>query len=441
MNRRKFLKSTTGSFFGASVGSLLTGLPPAFLASGYAYAEALDPNRKVAIIAQSGSGEGVNGCGPGSFDSPDFIHPGASSSDLTKEIGGTTYTSEDLSETTTYLNGVRIARIFECLGGMQDDMAFFHHRTQFGIHPQFPLAQKAGGAIRGFIGRGEEELASAIAQENYSALGCLLEKPIVLSGSATYNGSPLNTYKPTLMKELVSSSINAQVPSDMFGAARNYLIDKAYREVKRSGNPNQQRFLDEYAISQEQANEVASRLYSEVVDISDDSLASQMKMAAIIAKLRLAPAVVVDYRFTGDNHNPEGLSFEAEDTLNMMAAYREFYDFAQNTGVWGDCLYATLTVFGRSMNERGNGRGHNGSLCTGLLFGQHLCRKVVGGIDPNNPGGVSLPFNGQTGSLENPNVSVEDSFACYVKSVMKATGISNERLEQRVRDVPAIDLC
>ena len=444
MDRRHFLKGAGGSALALSIRSLLTGLPPAFLLSGTVKAsDASDASRKFGIIALSGAGESVNGCGPGSFDNPNFIHPSPGSTDLRVTIAGREFGALDLSETTQYLDGpqpVRIARCFEALGPMQDDMAFFHHRTSLGIHPQFPIAKKIGGAIKGPDGRGEEELVSAIAQENAASLGTVLSQPIVLSNSVTFQSTPLNTYAPTVIKELVASGVASAVPEQIFSAARNRLVDDVYGRIKDGGNPNQKRFLDEFVLSQTQADEVASKLMNEVVNISDDGLMSQMRMAAIIVKLRLAPAVAVGYRFSGDNHVADGLSIEAEDTLNMMAAYRDFYDFANTMGVWEDCLYATLSVFGRSMDERGNGRGHNGSLSTGLLFGSHLQRKVVGGLDPTSDRGASLPFNAATGALDNPNVSVSDGFASYAKTVLKAAGVPDDRLEVRVRDVPAVTL-
>ena len=441
MNRRHFLKGSVSSLLGLSIRSLLTGLPPAFLLTGAVRAQA--SGRKFAIIAQSGAGESVNGGGPGSFDSPDFIHAGAGSTDLTRVVDGREFTATDLAETTTFLGGsqpVRIARVFEALGPMQDNMAFFHHRTGFGIHPQFQRAQKIDGRLRGDSGRGQEHLASAIAQENAVALGTLMDQPVVLSGNATFRDAPLGTYSPTALRELVMSAVGSEVPADMFGATRNFLVDEVYRNTRESGDPNQRRFLDEFVISQNQAAEVAERLVSEVDVIDDNGLANQMKMAAIIVKLRLAPAVVVGYRFSGDNHVSNGMTVEAESTLNMMANYREFYDFAVGNGVWDEILYATLSVFGRSMNETGNGRGHNGSLSTGLLFGGHLGRQVVGGIDPTQPRGVSLPINSNTGGTENANVTEQDSFACYAKSVLQATGVPQDRLDVRVPDVPAVSL-
>ena len=439
MNRRNFLKGSTSSVLGMSVRSLLTGLPPAFLLMGQLQAQ--EAGRKFAIIAQSGAGESVNGCGPGSFDSPDFIHPSENATDLTRDIDGRTFSAADLGTTTNYLGGanpVRIARCFEALGPMQDNMAFFHHRTNFGIHPQFQRAQKIDGRLRGQSGRGQEHLASAIAQENATALGTLMDRPIVLSGSASFQDSPLGTYSPTAIRELVLSAVDSEVPSEMFGATRNFLVDQVYRQVRESGDPNKQQFLDEFVVSQNQATDVAERLFNEVDAVNDDGLASQMKMAAIIIKLRLAPAVVVGYRLSGDNHVSNGMTVEAEDTLNMMADYREFYDFAVGNGVWDELLYATLSVFGRSMNETGNGRGHNGSLSTGLLFGGHLSRRVIGGIDTNAPRGFSLPLNANTGATANPNVAEEDLFACYAKSVLQAAGVPQDRLDVRVPDVPSV---
>ncbi|MEO0813154.1 MAG: hypothetical protein AAFY60_09850, partial [Myxococcota bacterium] len=267
MDRRLFLSQTGAGVFGLSIRSLLTGLPPAFLMSGRALAA--EATRKFAIIAQSGAGESVNGFGPGSFDSDAFIHPSTSDSDHTQTIAGVTYDADSLAQTTEFLSGpqpVRIAKVFESLGSMQDHITFFNYRTSLGIHPQMPIAQKAGGAIKGEIGRGEEELPSAIAQENAVGLGTLLDKPILLDGGATFRGAPLNRYSPTVIKELVSSSQGSEVPEGRYAAARNYLIDRIHKEVKANGTPNQKRFLDDHAISQQQASEVAGRLFSEVVD-------------------------------------------------------------------------------------------------------------------------------------------------------------------------------
>ncbi len=65
----------------------------------------------------------------------------------------------------------------------------------------------------------------------------------------------------------------------------------------------------------------------------------------------------------------------------------------------------------------------------------------MGGIDldPDRRKGPCLPFNGATGGLENPNVAVEQAQACYAKSIMKAAGVPDDRLDVRVRDVPTVD--
>lgn len=441
MNRRHFLRVSAGSALAVSVRSLLTGLPAAFLLTGQTRAQ--EAGRKFVMLAQSGAGEAVNGFGPGSFDSPDFSHPAPDESDATRDIAGRTFSAADLSATTDFLGGnspVRIARCFEALGAMQDNMAFFHHRTNFGIHPQMQSAQAIGGAMRGADGRGQEQLASALAQENAVALGSVIDRPIVLSGSVSYENTPLTRYEPTVLKELVLSSVSTAVPSDMFGAARDKMLDRVYTNVRDNGTPNQRRFLDDYVLSQAQAVDVAERLVAEVDEIVDDGLTSQMKMATIIGKLQLAPVAVVGYRVSGDNHVPNGLEVETSLTLDMMASYREFYDFALSNGFWDQMLYATLSVFGRKMNVSNNGRGHNGSLSTGLLFGGQLQRAVVGGINPDNPRGESLPINSTTGGTGNPDVSDGDSFACYAKSVMMASGVPQDRLDARVPDVPAVRL-
>ncbi|MEO0973153.1 MAG: hypothetical protein AAFX85_08650 [Pseudomonadota bacterium] len=76
---------------------------------------------------------------------------------------------------------------------------------------------------------------------------------------------------PTVIKELVTSTIASEVPTSMFSAARNRLVDPTYGELRTNGALNQRKLLDEYVISQTQAEEVATQLAGEVVDIVDDS--------------------------------------------------------------------------------------------------------------------------------------------------------------------------
>ena len=66
-NRRAFMNLSARSFLGLSMRSAITGLPLTFLMKGEARANEL--NARIAILSSSSSGEPLNVCGPGTFES------------------------------------------------------------------------------------------------------------------------------------------------------------------------------------------------------------------------------------------------------------------------------------------------------------------------------------------------------------------------------------
>lgn len=441
-NRRAFLQGSFGSAIGLSLGALLTGLPPAFLASGKVFA-ADCTSRKFTILSMSGGGESISSVAPGSFDSAIFDH--VTSADVYSKVldDGRVITAADLANKMVFIPGTKPVYAARCFNALPPDLldhtVFFHHRTNTLIHAEFGLVKNARGRLLGELGRGTEELPSAIAQENAACLGTIFTKPLVLSGNCSYKGEPLNTYSPTAIKNIVTKRTDAVLSSGSFGAARNLLIDSVYKDIQTSGTAAQKRFLDNFALSQQQAASIADALLDEVTAIDDDSIESQLKTAAIIVKLRLAPVVAVEHFFSGDSHHDDGTN-EITGTLDMMQAYRSMHASAVTAGIENDFVYATLDVFGRTtaFSNGYGGRNHNANLSTGLIMGAHLKKSVVGGINQTQARGESVAFNSTTGATTNPDIAINDSLGCYFKSVMKATGIPDDRLDARVRDVKAV---
>ena len=455
MDRRSFLHGTSGSLFGLSLRSLITGLPTAFLLSPRAMAQSASTTKYV-LLAHSGAGESINGSGPGSFASEQFSHANSSHYDGSVECGGVEYTANDLSTPMDYAPNpqggrpIQIARCFAAFGGMLESTAFFHCRTTTGIHPQFPAVRTLHGRIiDNLTGRGTEDFGSALAQELHPLTQSVLAKPILMaSDGSKYQGQPLIRYTPTELAELIRTSVQQRVAPDEFAAARNHIVDSYHRRLQREGTPQQKRYFDNHVKSQTDARLVSERLSGQIDSINGDSFLDQMNLAALLFRLNITSVVNCNYRFSADNHQPDGLSTEAEHTLNMVKAYREFFNRAEELDILEQCLYATLSVFGRGMHVTNNGRGHNAKLYTGMLIGKGFIKKQqIGGIDPEFRGGQSLPFDAATklpvpADRTGPSiVGVNDSIVSYCKSVMRAAGVPQTRVDARFKgEVPTVDL-
>ncbi|MEO1175225.1 MAG: hypothetical protein AAFX94_24690 [Myxococcota bacterium] len=204
MDRRSFLHGTSGSLFGLSLRSLITGLPTAFLMSPRAMAQSA-PAARYVLLAHSQGGESVNASGPGSFAREHFSHANASHYGESVVCNGVTYTADDLTATMDYVPNpqgggpLKIARCFGAFGNLIDSTAFFHYRTTTGIHPQFPVVRQLHGrCLDNVTGRGVEDYGSALAQEIHPLTGSILAKPILLArAGGNYQGQPLIRYRPT----------------------------------------------------------------------------------------------------------------------------------------------------------------------------------------------------------------------------------------------------
>ena len=71
-----------------------------------------------------------------------------------------------------------------------------------------------------------------------------------------------------------------------------------------------------------------------------------MRCAAVIAKLSLAPVVMVDMAFGGDNHQDAGLLTETNQTLEMIAALDAYWTAIHDLGVADEVVFATSTSSG-----------------------------------------------------------------------------------------------
>ena len=443
LNRRAFLSLGAQSVFGLSVRSAITGLPLSFLMHGEARAN--DQNARIAILSSSSSGEPLNVCGPGTFESGQeafFDHPtvnGVSTEDIgSYTVNGTLLTAEHLATSAELMLGeqsVRMARCFETLeANMLEHLVWFNYSTRANIHPQYSQVLTAYGSLRGADGRGAEQLPAAIAREIAPLLATTMTDPFIVGqGSFSAGGSPLANYSPLKVKALANSVGGALGGVDNFGVLYDHFIDETYRHLRQNGTAQQKRFLDQHASSRRQAAAFGENLGQLLVDITDDSIESQLKTAAVIAKLRLAPVIVTNFEFGGDNHQDSGLTNETDETLRMIKALDTYWKTIHSLGIADEVFYANLDVFGRTPTQRGSGgRGHYGAWTSGMIIGKHLSGGVIGGTDIEGSKAIASGINTITGSQINPNLLPQDTLNAYYKTLMRVAGVPPERRDIRL---------
>ena len=218
---------------------------------------------------------------------------------------------------------------------------------------------------------------------------------------------------------------------DHFAVMYDMFIDEAYASVRAHGTAQQRRFFDQHAASRREAAEFGSSLGQLLETIQDDSIASQMRCAAVVAKLRLAPVVMVNTDFGGDNHQDAGLLTETNQTLAMIAALDTYWKAIHEFGVADDVVFANLDVFGRDPGSDGNGRSHYGEFVSGLMIGKHLSGGVVGGYAMEGKARAT-GINAQTGASTDPNIAADQTLAAYYRTIMDASGVTPERQEARL---------
>ena len=441
LSRRDFLRLGATSAVGLGLRAALTGLPVSFLLHRHARADGTGD--RIAILASSSKGEPLNVCGPGTFD-PDhvdyFSHPHPAdieTSEVIEQIvNGVRLGVDSLSEAaeiTLGLERVRMARCFSALSPeMLRHMTWFNYQSSANIHPQYKDVLTGFGQVHGSDGRGSAELPAAIAQEIAAHLGTTTVDPLVLGeGAFVSNGASLANYSPTKLKALAESVGMTMGGPDNFSVMYDAFIDETYREVRETGTAQQLRFFDQHAASRTEAADFGSALGELLADITDDSIASQMRCAAVAAKLRLTPVIMVDMAFGGDNHQDAGLLNETNQTLAMIAALDAYWKAIHELGVADDVVFANLDVFGRDPNSDGNGRSHYGNFVSGMMVGTHLQGGVVGGYQMDEKA-KATGINSETGTSVDADIPADETLPAYYKTIMQAAGISSERQEIRL---------
>ena len=321
---------------------------------------------------------------------------------------------------------------------MRDRMAFIVHRTNVNAHPEHARVMRLGGAAKGLEGNGEDMLVSLLAAHNAAALGTIQREPVHMGKPAmTSEGRVLPRVSPT---QLVDLFAGAEGALQDLALARDRALDTLYADLKVNGTRAQRDFLDRYARSRAQARQLGQSLGALLEGIpadpdAPDSATDQVRAAAALCSLRVAPAVILTIPFGGDNHTDPGLVNETEETLAGIAALGLLWDELGRYGLKDDVTVAHWNVFGRTFIARGNtGRNHNGKAHTAMLLGRRVRAGVYGGVMPDGNDFAAQGIDPETGrGVDRGGILPEDTLASMGKTLCAALGLDDATIDARVR--------
>ncbi len=412
-SRREFLKNSLALAGTLGFRSFLLGLPPSFLASR---AMAAGPATYL-IYSTFSEGCPVNANVPGSYI-PGITHPGSLNTPVSFSLG-----------TTTVQGGAPWANLPAALRAR---LQFLHHDSRTNSHAEGENVMKAHGAIKSSSGNGAEMLPSAIGQITKSTLGTLSDSPALVASigsNLTANSIPQPLLAPRSITQIFPTSVTATTTS--LRQFRDQALDSLYRDVRTNGTTAQRKFMDDHVISAQQARNLAGEFQTTLSGLGVSREKDQIIAACALIAAKVSPSIVVSLPFGRDNHSASGT--EEADTIASCDVLAFLWDRLNSMGLANQTTFCLQNVFGRSpIANAAGGRGHWGAHNVAVMFGPNVKPGVTGSVKISGTQGYSTGINSVTGSATSPDVPTTETLGAVAKTVMKACGVDDTTIDQRV---------
>lgn len=424
MERRSLLKSFLFGAGAIGLRSMATGLPAAmFTKSTTARADdavTCGASPQYLILVTSGSGDPLNANVPGCYDDAGIYHTADATMAPTNMTFGGRTTKAALPW--TQIDPAILART-----------TFFHHGTYTNAHGDAPKVNRLMGAVKR-----QEMLVSFIAKQNAACLKTVQTQPAVLSRTLiTYQGAVMPTLAPPNLQAVLTAPTG---PLANLQAIRDQDVNKLNDLFKQTGNTAQRAILDQYALSQQEARSLGQQLLADLAQIKGTTRTDQNIAAAVLIKMNVTPAVVMNYSFGGDNHGDNGLAGEAKETVASCAAITDLYQRLTTYGLQDSVTIAFQNVFGRTLkidSHSGNpdGRNHNANHHCSVFIGKAFKAALVGGVALNKSGtdyrATGINSADGTGN-DGGDIPYEQTLGSAGKTLATACGVDRAAIDDTI---------
>jgi hypothetical protein len=403
LTRRQGLRAALFGSGMLGLRALATGLPIAFLRDpSRASAEDLmcaitaKDNLQYLILSASSAGDPINCNAPGTYEAASIIHPMQPEMAPTAvQLGSQSYMAAKPWAATEAGGALSAATLGRTL--------FFHHSTRTTVHGDQPKVMKLLGATD----RGEM-LVSAYAKHLAGCFGTVQTEPIAVGarGNASelvsFAGRTLPSISPTQLKQLLTGSRSD--PLVKLRTLRDTALDQLNALAKTDASGVQRDFLDALALSQRQVRELAEQLATTLMAITSDDVKGQALAAAALIAANVTPVVTLHIPFGGDNHTDQDLQTETTQHVSGVQGIQSVMDGLAMLGLTDKVTFATMNVFGRTLNgiakvEGRTGRDHYGNHSVTLMVGKNIKPGVIGGVTTASSGAyVASDLDSATGA-------------------------------------------
>ncbi len=421
LHRRKMLYTALFGAGGLGLKSLATGIPMSILAKPLS-ARAQDLTSRILILSASSAGDPINANVPGTYEDPAVEHsndPRMAPTPMT--VGGQQFTA---------------AKPWADLpASMLDKTVFFHHGTYTNAHPNHPKVMRLMGATER-----NEMLVSLYSDALSETLETVQREPISVGASRgseilTFQGRSLANVSPVALRTALTQEDNAL--GDL-RPLRDQAVDEIYALYQEHGTENQQRMLDRFVVTRDEARSLSLDLVGRLASIDGNGEADQVLAASVLAAMNVSPVITLRIDFGGDNHTDREFVRETEESVTGVGHIQtlvETVDGMRGEGVLrNDVIVGTLNVFGRDLARKGRaGRDHNGRHHCAVLIGAGLQGGVVGGIEPTGRDYQAQAIESSSGRASaSGDIPHEQTFQSMAKTLGVALGVPRSRLDEAI---------
>lgn len=430
--RRALLQAASASSSYLAMRSLATGLPASVLLGGLPSDEAIaqaSTRPQYLLMALNHTGHPINNNCPGVYDNPFqgvYHNPQAKMAPKQVNIGNKSYRAakpwQDLQNEVPWL---------------MDRISFIHHTTRTNIHSQYSGVMKLMGSSRGPNGESNspEFLPSMISSGLAPLHNTIQEPPLYLGGpNVDFAGQAIGRIRPNSLQNLFPSLNSTE---KVIRELRDADLAKLNNALKNGASRKQKAWLDEHVRSQDELRQLDERLVAQFSNIRNASEEAAIDAAIIAFKLNITSAITIHIGFGGDNHNDQGLTTEANETVSGCKTMAHLFKALKKEGLQDDVTFASYGVFGRTMAKKGssgNGRDHNLHHHVSIIAGKHVKPSVIGGLQPVGNDFGAMPINSRTGEgVANGDIPLDESLESTAKTIAAATGIDSSYMRTRIK--------
>lgn len=403
--------------------SLATGIPASVLLDPLsANAEDELPPAKMLIMTSSRQGDPVNANVPGTYGFADLYHP----------------LDPLMAETSMTINGVATSAAkpwAELPQATLNKTAFFHHATYTPVHGEMPRVQRMMDATEK-----SDMLISLLARELAPRLGTVQAEPVSLGAT---NGGELLSSQGRILGNVAPLSVRAALggvdgPLKALTSLRDTQIDRIYQLYREHGTPSQHRMLDAWARSRDEVRSISTALIGRLDAVTGNDQANQVRTAAVLAAMNIAPVVTIHLDFGRDNHTDTDLDVEATRHLSAIPLLQTLLDelatLKSEGNLPNDVIVGSLNVFGRTLKKKGTtGRDHNSGHHCMVLMGEGIQGGIVGGVELNGNGSeyIAQAIDSSTGAGgSGGDIPFEETLGAAGKTLGVLMGVGEERMDE-----------